>query len=97
MGVFPPDMALIPAPGGWGWRPGTNLGEVELTDLPELPLLNLLGDRSEKIRVLREQQFPHGTKPRHLQDRYGIPYATAWDIAHGVKRTGRQPKKEARS
>ena len=90
-------MALIPAPGGWGWRPGTNLGEVELDDLPEFPLLNQLASQAEKIRLLRQEahRFPHGTKATHLQHRYGIAYATAWDIVHGVKRTGRHPRNKS--
>lgn len=85
-------MALVPAPGGWGWLPGTNLAEVEPGDLPDLPLLNHLRDNAERVRVLRSASvnFPHGTKPRHLQERYGVPYGTAWDIVHGVVRTRRK-------
>jgi hypothetical protein len=87
-------MALVPAPGGWGWRPGTNLAEVEPGDLPDLPFLRFLADRQARVRVLRTEahRFPHGTKPKHLQERYGVPYATAWDVIHGSTRGGRHKK-----
>jgi hypothetical protein len=87
-------MARIEAPGGWGWVPGTNLGEVEPGDLPELPLLSLLTAR-QRMRVLRETPFPFGTKPQHLQIRYGVTYNCAHEVlcrSERVRKYVRKPK-----
>lgn len=81
-------MAVVPAPAGWGWRPGTNLAEVEPGGrLPDLPMLRFLRPRA-RMRVLREvaPQFPAGTTTKHLQDRYGLHYHAAFAILHRADR-----------
>lgn len=44
---------FIPAPPGWGWRPGARLNPPSLHDLPELPLIRVLR-APDRLRVLEQ-------------------------------------------
>lgn len=82
-------MAAVPAPAGWGWRPGSDLAEAEPGALPDLPLLRFLRPRT-RMRVLREvaPRFPEGTTTQQVQAKYDLPYHTAFDLLHRANRTG---------
>jgi hypothetical protein len=73
-------MAVIDAPGGWGWPPGLNIAQVELSDLPDLPLTDV--DGRTKMRLLREAlpSFPHGTTPKMVAQRYALTPQAVFDL-----------------
>lgn len=78
----------VPAPGGWGFRPGTNLCGPS-PELPDLPLLKLLpaGRVTPTIRTALEtvpDLIPSMTA-RQLMDKYGIGRSLAHDVLRTLR------------
>lgn len=70
-------------PLGWGYAPGCLALPPSSENLPELPLLRVLGryKRAECIcKAVAALPFRHQLKPRHLSERYGLNHQTARDV-----------------
>lgn len=75
-------------PTGWGYAPGVLAVPPTAENLPELPLLRVLGrqNRAKAIcQAVAALPFKHQLKARHLQDRYGLNHQTAHDVLRKAK------------
>lgn len=70
-------------PLGWGYTAGCLALPPTAENLPELPLLRVLG-RVQRARAITKAvaalPFRHQLRARHLQERYGLNHQTAHDV-----------------
>lgn len=70
-------------PAGWGYAPGCLAVPPTAENLPDLPLLRVLGSQKRAraiCQAVAALPFRHQLKARHLQDRYGLNHQTAHDV-----------------
>ena len=79
----------IPAPGGWGFRPGADLLGRVRSDLPKLPLLHVIGKGSVAPTIIeaisQDPMLLRTLTDRQLMDAYGIGRSLAYHCRKQAK------------
>lgn len=74
-------MTIVAAPSGWGFIPGAPLSGVSVDDLPDMPMLKLLGSAARNsaiVAMLQDNPFiASAVRPSDLQRKYEIAQSTA--------------------